>query len=191
MALLARLAAANPAAFPDSDRASASGSRGRRENRRSVTGGASTMSRGALTREATLPSPGVAAPHRIAACAVTIALAAAPAAAVAQNGAGDEQYQDPFSGGSQQPASKPKPKPAPSQQHAAPSTQQSAPSTSQSAPSTSQSAPSAQQTTATTQQRAAAQQLPRTGLDVLPLVIGGIALVAAGLALRRRAAHDR
>jgi LPXTG-motif cell wall-anchored protein len=120
---------------------------------------------------------------------VTIALAAAPAAAVAQNGAGDDQYQDPFSGGSQQPASKPKPKPAPSQQQTAPSTQQSAPSTQQAAP---QAAPSAQQATATAQQPAAAtQQLPRTGFDVLPLVIGGIALVAAGLALRRRAAHDR
>src|SRR5262245_18611389 len=184
MALLARVAAAIPAALPDSDRASPSGSRGRRENRPSVTGGASTMSRGALTRGATLPSPGEAAPHRIAACAVTIALAAAPAAAVAQNGAGDDQYQDPFSGGSQQPASKPKPKPAPSQQQAAPSTQQGAPSTQQAAP---QTAASAQQATATAQQPAAAQQLPRTGMDVLPLVIGGIALVAGGLALRRRA----
>ena len=32
-------------------------------------------------------------------------------------------------------------------------------------------------------------ELPRTGLDLAPLALAGIALVAAGLVLRRRAGH--
>jgi len=36
--------------------------------------------------------------RRIAATVVTLAIAAYPAAALAQQGAGDEQYQDPFAG---------------------------------------------------------------------------------------------
>jgi LPXTG-motif cell wall-anchored protein len=120
----------------------------------------------------------VAAPNRIAALAVSIALAAAPAAARAQNGAGDEQYQDPFAGGSQQPAAKPKPKqqatpvkPVPHQQ-----VQSSA----------QQAAPSAQQSSSDSR-----GELPRTGFDVVPLALLGVALVAAGLVLRRRANHGR
>ena len=59
------------------------------------------MWRGTLTRGATLPSRGVPAPRRIAAVAVSLAVALAPAAARAQDGAGDEQYTDPFAGQSQ------------------------------------------------------------------------------------------
>ena len=70
-----------------------------------------------LTRGATLPSRGVPAPRRIAAVAVSLAVALAPAAASAQDGAGDQQYTDPFAGQSQP---KPKPKPtAPAQQQPA------------------------------------------------------------------------
>jgi LPXTG-motif cell wall-anchored protein len=123
----------------------------------------------------------VAAFHRIAAVAVSIALAAAPATAFAQNGAGDEQYQDPFAGGSQQTAPKPKPKqqatavkPVPHQQ------------VQSSQPSAQQAAPRAQQSSSD-----AAGELPRTGFDVIPVALVGVALVAAGLLLRRRAAHDR
>jgi LPXTG-motif cell wall-anchored protein len=134
------------------------------------------MCRGALTRGATLPSPGVPAPRRIAALAVGLAVALAPAAARAQNGAGDEQYQDPFAGGSQQPAAKPKPK-----QQQQPTPVQPVPH--QQLPS---SQPSAQQAT---QQDPA--ELPRTGFDVIPLALVGVALVAAGLLLRRRASHGR
>jgi LPXTG-motif cell wall-anchored protein len=139
------------------------------------------MWRGTLTRSATLPSPGVPAPHRIAAVVVSLAFALAPAAAHAQNGAGDEQYQDPFANGSQQPAKpKPKPQPAPTQQT---TTQQQS-----TQPSTTQAAPSAQQSTQST---AAPKELPRTGFDVVPVALAGVALVAAGLLLRRRAAHGR
>jgi LPXTG-motif cell wall-anchored protein len=142
------------------------------------------MCRGTLTRSATLPSPGVPAPHRIAAAAVTLAVALAPATALAQNGAGDEQYTDPFANGSQQPA-KPKPKPQPTpvqQQQTTPSTQ---PTTPQPAPSAQPSAQSGAQPSTDP------KELPRTGFDVIPLALVGVALVAGGLALRRRAAHGR
>jgi LPXTG-motif cell wall-anchored protein len=141
------------------------------------------MCRGTLTRSATLPSPGVPASRRIAALVVSLAVALAPATAFAQNGAGDEQYTDPFAGGSQQPATKPKPKPQPTPVKPVPhqQVQSSQPSAQQSASSSQQAAPSAAQPA----------QLPRTGFDVIPVALVGVALVAAGLLLRRRAADDR
>jgi LPXTG-motif cell wall-anchored protein len=125
----------------------------------------------------------VPAPRRIAALTVSLALALAPAAALAQNGAGDEQYQDPFAGGSQQPAPKPKQqttpvKPVPHQQ-----VQSNQSNAQQAAPSAQQAA---QQSTT-----GGSGELPRTGFDVVPVALVGVALVAAGLLLRRRAAHDR
>jgi LPXTG-motif cell wall-anchored protein len=109
--------------------------------------------------------------------AVILAVALVPAAALAQNGAGDEQYQDPFAGGSSQPAAKPKPKPQPTQQQSQPA-QQATPQPT---------------TTASSSQQPAARsgELPRTGFDLVPVALAGAALVAAGLALRRRAAHGR
>ena len=134
------------------------------------------MWRGALTRGATLPSPGVPAPRRIAAVAVSLAVALAPVGARAQDGAGDEQYTDPFAG---QPQAKPKPKPKP-----APAQQQSQPAQ-QATPQPTTPAPAAQQPAATP------RELPRTGFDVVSLALLGVALVLAGLAARRRAAHGR
>jgi LPXTG-motif cell wall-anchored protein len=107
---------------------------------------------------------------------VSLAVALAPAAAHAQNGAGDEQYTDPFAGQSQ-PKAKPKPKPTVVQ----PAPHQQLPSK-QATPQPATSAP----------QAAAPQgELPRTGFDVVPVALLGLALVLAGLALRRRAAHGR
>lgn len=133
--------------------------------------------------------------HRIAAAVVCLAFALAPAAAFAvapqsafaQNGAGDEQYQDPFSGGSKQPAKKPQPKPQPQQQQ----TQQQPPTPVQPVPH--QQVPSGTQPSSSVQRGAADPgQLPRTGFDVVPLALAGVALVIAGLLLlRRRAAHGR
>jgi LPXTG-motif cell wall-anchored protein len=134
------------------------------------------MWRGALTRGATLPSPGVPAPRRIAAVAVSLAVALAPVGARAQDGAADEQYTDPFAG---QPQAKPKPRPKP-----APAQQQSQPAQ-QATPQPTTPAPAAQQPAATP------RELPRTGFDVVPVALIGVALVLAGLALRRRAAHGR
>lgn len=113
------------------------------------------------------------APRRIAALAVTASLLGSPAAALAQNGAGDEQYSDPFSGTST--TSKPKAKPQAQAAPSATTTQQPAPAPSSAATST----PSA-----TAQQGAG--QLPRTGFDVLPLVLLGVALIGTGAVLLRR-----
>jgi hypothetical protein len=124
----------------------------------------------------------VPAPRRIAAVAVCLVVALAPGAAIAQNGAGDDQYADPFSDQSQ-PAPKPKPtsktpvQPVPHQQLPSQEPAQEQPQTS--------TAP-APQAAAT----ASSGELPRTGLNLVPLALGGVALVVAGLVLRR-AGHGR
>ncbi|MGZ4268996.1 MAG: LPXTG cell wall anchor domain-containing protein [Solirubrobacteraceae bacterium] len=121
---------------------------------------------------------------RIAPLAVAAALLLTPAGALAQSGAGDQQYSDPFSGTSA--PSKPKAsKPA---QSTAPSTQQQ-----QAAPTqTTQSTPAAPAAPAPAASAATSAQLPRTGADVLPLALLGLALIGAGvLLLRRRSAHGR
>jgi LPXTG-motif cell wall-anchored protein len=114
----------------------------------------------------------VPARRRIAALGATLAVAAAPGVALAQNGAGDEQYADPFQTNTTPkatPKAKPTPvKPVPHQQVQTPAPQPQ---------------PSA---TAT---NVGGGELPRTGLDLAPLALLGIALVAAGLLLRRRAGH--
>jgi LPXTG-motif cell wall-anchored protein len=121
---------------------------------------------------ATVPSRGVPARRRIAALAATLAVAAAPGVALAQNGAGDEQYEDPFQT-TPAPKATTKPKPTPVQPvpHQQVQTQQQP------------------QPTATATQTGGSGELPRTGLDLAPLALAGIALVAAGLVLRRRAGH--
>ena len=137
------------------------------------------MRPGTLTASATVASPGVPAPRRIAAVAVSLAVALAPAAARAQDGAGDEQYTDPFAGQSQP---KPKPKPTPAQP--APQ-QQGCP------PTAGDAAADGDRCRARRPPAATPSELPRTGFDVVPVALLGVALVLAGLALRRRAAHGR
>jgi LPXTG-motif cell wall-anchored protein len=114
----------------------------------------------------------VPARRRIAALGATLAVAAAPSVALAQNGAGDEQYVDPFQTNTT-PKATPKAKPTPVQPVPHQQVQTPAPQTQPSAG-----------TTAT-----GGGELPRTGLDLAPLALLGIALVAAGLLLRRRAGH--
>jgi LPXTG-motif cell wall-anchored protein len=101
---------------------------------------------------------------------------AAPSAALAQ-GAGDEQYQDPF--GDEQSQAEPTPSAT-----ATPAPAQSAPS----APAPT-ATPSAAQP-APVQAAPAAEQLPRTGARAGWLGLAGAVLLAAGLALRR-ADHQR
>ena len=123
---------------------------------------------------ATVPSRGVPARSRIAALAATAAVAAAPGVALAQNGAGDEQYEDPFqTTPAPKATTKPKPTPVKPVPHQQVQTQQQP------------------EPTATATQTGAGEELPRTGLDLAPLALAGIALVAAGLVLRRRAGHGR
>jgi LPXTG-motif cell wall-anchored protein len=124
------------------------------------------------TPEATVPSRGVPARRRIAALAAALALAAAPGVALAQNGAGDEQYQDPFQT-TPAPKATTKPKPTPAQP----------------VPHQQVQTPQPQPTATATQTAGGGGELPRTGLDLAPLALAGIALVAAGLVLRRRAGH--
>jgi LPXTG-motif cell wall-anchored protein len=110
---------------------------------------------------------------------VTAALLLSPAAAVAQNGAGDEQYSDPFSG--QSAPSKPKTQSRPAQAQPAPHQQ---------VPSSPQPATPAPTAAVGPVASAPAAQLPRTGADVAPLALLGLVLVGAGVALlRRRGAH--
>jgi LPXTG-motif cell wall-anchored protein len=99
---------------------------------------------------------------------------AAPSSALAQ-GAGDEQYQDPF--GDEQSQAEPTPTATPAPAQSAPSQAAPAPTA---APSTAQ-APT---------QAAPAQELPRTGADAGWLALAGAVLLAAGLGLRR-ADHQR
>jgi len=100
---------------------------------------------------------------------------AAPSAALAQ-GAGDEQYEDPF--GDEQAQSEPTP------------TATATPAPAQSAPSAPAPAPAPSAAPAPTQ-AAPAPQLPRTGADAGALALAGLVLLAAGLVLRRRADHQR
>ena len=130
-------------------------------------------------------------------------LAGVPAVAMAQGGAGDDQYQDPFagsgsgggnsgpadsggsgqsgsgsdgaqdSGSSQDPAPAPAPDPAPATSSPAPATP-AAPAASSAAPVT-----------------GARAELPRTGLDVRFVALLGLGLLAAGVGLRLRAGDGR
>jgi hypothetical protein len=121
----------------------------------------------------------VARKHRIAAALAGLTLAAAPAAAHAQNGAGDQQYQDPFAGG------------GPTQ--TAPKAQKPSAPLAQAPPATvAPAAPAPRAATATATAAPAAQgQLPRTGLDVRVVAGAGLVLLLAGIALRLRLAHGR
>lgn len=114
------------------------------------------------------------------------ALAAAPAGALAQDGAGDDQYTDPFGettpqGGTETtitptpaPAPTPAPDPAP---NPAPGAQRSAP-----APTSSAAAPAP---AATGVAAAPAEPgLANTGFDTRIVLLAGVALMAAGAALR-------
>jgi len=97
---------------------------------------------------------------------------AAPSAALAQ-GAGDDQYQDPF--GDEQSQEEPTPTATPAPAPAQPAPAQPAPA--QPAPTSAQTGPS--------------EQLPRTGADAGWIAFAGAALLAAGIALRRRAHLQR
>jgi hypothetical protein len=114
----------------------------------------------------------VARKHRIAAVLAGLSLALAPAAAHAQNGAGDQQYQDPFAGGGQT--------------QTTPKAQQPSAPLSQARPPTSTRPTPAPQATTATAAPAAQGQLPRTGLDVRLVAGAGLVLLLAGLALRLR-----
>jgi LPXTG-motif cell wall-anchored protein len=101
-----------------------------------------------------------------------------PAAAVHAQGAGDDQYQDPFSpSGSQGTTTKPRTTPTPA-------------ATPAPAPAPAATAPATASATSTPAAPAAApvssSELPRTGFDARPAVAAGLLLLLVGLVLRRR-----
>jgi hypothetical protein len=111
-------------------------------------------------------------PRRRLAALVATALLAAPAPALAQS-AGDEQYEDPFAGENQ---SQPEPTATPAPPEPAPATTAPAPEpTAEPAVQAPAAQPASQQ-----------QQLPRTGLDAVPILGAGAVLLAGGIALRVR-----
>ena len=103
---------------------------------------------------------------------------AVPSAALAQGGAGDEQYQDPFGDEQSQQEPTPTVTPAPAQ-----------PAPAQPAPA--QPGPSAPTQAPAPAQASSAEQLPRTGVDAGWIALAGGVLLAAGIALRRRADLQR
>ena len=105
---------------------------------------------------------------------------AAPSAALAQ-GAGDDQYQDPF--GDEQSQEEPTPTATPAPAQAQPAPAQPAPAAPAPAPAQAPAPASAQS--------GQSEQLPRTGADAGWIAFGGAALLAAGIALRRRAHLQR
>jgi hypothetical protein len=131
------------------------------------------------------------ASRRLAVLLAAALLACVPAAAHAQGGAGDDQYQDPFGGQTAKPA-KPKTPSRPSSGSAGQddsssgaSGQSSAPAATPSQttePSSSAAAPASSSPTPS----AAAQELPRTGLDAHLVALLGLGLLAAGVGLRLR-----
>jgi LPXTG-motif cell wall-anchored protein len=100
--------------------------------------------------------------------------AALPAPAVHAQGAGDEQYQDPFDGSQTDDEAPARTTPAP------PPAATPAPAPAASAPTstTAQSAPAAP--------AAPAAELPRTGFDTRAAALAALGLLLLGLVLRRR-----
>ena len=97
------------------------------------------------------------------ACALAAATLASPASAWAQ-GAGDDQYSDPFGDEQEQEEQAPEPAPAPAEPEPA--------------------AP--EQPAQTAQAPAAQEQLPRTGADEGLVALAGVVMLAGGIALRLR-----
>jgi LPXTG-motif cell wall-anchored protein len=120
--------------------------------------------------------------HRVAAIVAATVLAA-PASATAQ-GAGDEQYQDPFAGEDQ----------GQSQQGGGTDGGEGSEPAPPPAPATSESevqAPAPETTAADPVAPAAQSQLPRTGVDAGAIVLAGAILLAGGVALRFRVRERR
>ena len=117
--------------------------------------------------------------RRRAALLTTAVVLFAPGAALAQSGAGDQQYEDPLGGQTQSTPAKPTPKPA-------------TPATPAGTPSSAPKAAAAQSTTpaasAPSAARSSSAQLPRTGLDAGVLALLGLAVALLGLGLRLRTA---
>ena len=104
--------------------------------------------------------------------ALTTALFLAAAAPAGAQGAGDEQYEDPFSGQDEQEQEEPAPAPEPAAPEAAP-------------------APAAETADPTQPATAQPAQLPVTGAETGLVALAGTVLLAGGVALRVRLRDQR
>jgi hypothetical protein len=138
--------------------------------------------------------------RRIAALLAVACLGAcAPVTSALAQGAGDQQYQDPFgssgsSGSSKPKTSTPKTQTTPSGSLAplSPSPQTSGGSgTASGSAGTSSGTSTATATAPATPAAGTAASLPNTGLDTRVLLLGGAALLLFGLGLRLRSAPER
>jgi LPXTG-motif cell wall-anchored protein len=123
-----------------------------------------------------------------AACACALALAL-PGTALAQGGAGDDQYTDPF--GSQQatPTATARPAPTAAAAPAAPAaTATPAPTA---APATATAQPAARAGAAAPATAATSRQLPHTGEPIWLIAAAGALLLCGGIALRARLRDQR
>ncbi len=119
----------------------------------------------------------------LAAVAVVAGLAAAPSGASAQ-GAGDDQYTDTFQSTSTTKA--PSTKPTVTKRPQAPSTSAPPAPAVTAAPTATPATPATATPSAAAAATSAEPALARTGLDARLLLLGGVALMAAGAALRLR-----
>jgi hypothetical protein len=130
------------------------------------------------------------APRRLAPLLAVIVLAG-PAPALAQGGAGDDQYQDPFAGDQEES------RPAPSQERAQTPDSGEDPGLSEEPPTPAPSEPSEPSAGAgagaapeSAAPPAAGSALPNTGLEVPGIALLGLGLLASGVGLRLRTADD-
>jgi len=124
----------------------------------------------------------------LAAIVVTAGLAVAPAGALAQ-GAGDDQYTDPFQSTSttKAPATKaPAPKPTVTKRPQAPATSAQPTPAQTAAPTATPAAPATATPSAAPAATSAEPMLARTGFDTRLVLLAGVALMAGGAALRLR-----
>jgi hypothetical protein len=117
----------------------------------------------------------------VVALASMVVAVAAPAAALAQ-GAGDEQYADPFSGSGGGSTTKPHPSPRAKGNPGTPSPSGTSPATADPAPRTPAPQASSEANPATNTARG--PQLPYTGYPAWPAALAGALLLASGTALR-------
>jgi LPXTG-motif cell wall-anchored protein len=142
--------------------------------------------------------------RRIAALFAVLALGAfAPVTSALAQGAGDQQYQDPFggsgsgssgsagSGSSGSSGSKAQTTPGGNIQPLSPSPQTSGSGSSGSSSGSGSAGASGTGSSAATAAPQAAGSLPNTGLDTRLLLLGGVVLLLVGLGLRLRSAPER
>lgn len=129
-------------------------------------------------------------PRNLAAALCVLAFAVSPAHALAQSGAGDDQYQDPFAGQNDSGGSDSGSNSGGSSDSGS-SSGDSGAGLSDSPPDASLTTPPPLDPAASTSATSSQATLPNTGVDTRLLVGAGIALLFVGIGLRLRTADER